>query len=305
MSVYVFIIESANTEIFEREYENREVKDVKVAEFKVKMNIDNIEQMIEDIHSKFNKEVKVIFVDSQYQIKYYYSDEGKEEFENIQAIRNDLPQLVFHNCDWYQFLPHFEGIESDNDYVFATANDFDNEYIFANYLEVPLKGNCYFIWDINDIVDVVNAKAYYNIFSRILRNEQKDSLGNQLIPDFDTINWIIEEGCTQVQGLISSGCLQYQRFIQSKVDPWILNPYSIFSKGVIIETGLIPQPHPDVLDSKILKGLTIQEQFNEDAIYRYNLTDFMCRILSKYALEFGKISFISNYHQINYQKLIN
>lgn len=304
MSVYVFIVESGNTEVFQRDYEDREVNDVKVIDFNVKMNIDKIEDMIESVNSKFNKDVKVIFVDSQYQIKYYYSEEGREDYENLLAIREELPFLIFHNCDWYQFLPHFEGIDSENDYIFASSMDFENEYEFTNYLEVPLKSNCYFIWNIHDITEIINAKAYYNLFSRILRNNQKDSLENKLIPDENVINWIVEHGCTQVQGLIKAGCLEHQRFIQAQVDPWILNPYSIFSKGVIIETGLIPHPHPDVSESKILKGLTIQEQFNEDATYRYNLTNFMCRILCKYALEFGKLSFISDYKRINYENLI-
>ena len=170
---------------------------------------------------------------------------------------------------------------------------------------IPLLGNCYFIWNINDIENVINAKAYYNIFSKILRNDQKDSLGNRILPEFETIEWIVEHGVTQVTSLIRAGCLNKERFIQSQVDPWTLNPYSIFSKGVIIECGLIPKPHPEIEDTKILQGLTILEQFNEDASYRYNLTDFMCRILCKYGLEFGKIQSVIDYKLVNFENLLN
>ena len=303
--VRIFVVESGNTEIFDYlNNEQREIDNIEPRTLNIKMNINEINIAITSISEKFRCPVSVTFVDEQYQIKYYYTDEGKSEFTFLNQLRA-TEGINFINSNWDEYLPHFEYIEEEDHYIFISSKPFLNEYEMANFLSIPLYSNCYFKWGADNILQVEEAKAYYNIFSKILRNNQFDSLGSAVEVDPTSINWIVEHGVRQVQGLIKCGCLRKERFIQSKVDYWITNPYSIFSKGVIIETGLIPKPHPDVIESNILKGLTILEQFNEDASYRYRITDFMCRILAKYGLEFGKLTTINNNpHIVNFDFLL-
>lgn len=305
MTVYVFIVESGNTELFEQSFVNREIDDVKPHSFVVKMNIDKFDQMVASISQKFEDNVTVLFVDEQYQIKYYYTDEGKDYFKKIELLKQKKDQVQFCNCNWMEFMFNFGGLDDTANYIFASAENFDNIYDMANFLQLPINSNCYFVWNVKDITECNNAKSYYNIFSSIPRKKQTNSLGEPVIVDLEAIKWIIEHGVRQIQGLIHTGVLKKEAYIQKEVDCWILNPHSFFSKGIIIEYDLKPKPHPDV-QSNILKGLTITEQFNEDAEYRYQIADKICRILCKYGLEFDKITTINNDpHTINFEFLLN
>lgn len=304
MTVYVFIIESANSEDREQIFKDREIDNLTDPIYHEKLNLSGINEMVSDLEDKFNEPVLVTFVDCQYQNKYYYTPEGISEFEFLQELEKNTDLFKFCNCDWFQFVPEFEGISPNDHYIFASANNFENCYDMANFIQTPLYGNCYFIWNVKNIKSIVNAEAYYNIFSNIPRNKQMNSLKGPVIEDIDSINWIINEGVNQVNGLIEAGTLQFQRFIQRYVEEWTLNPYSIFSSGIITEFDLIPKPPPGET-SKILKGFTVLEQFNEDAQYRYNITDYICRCLCKYGLEFDKIKSINNNpHTVNFNFLL-
>lgn len=281
-----------------------EIDDIEAITLNIKMNINNIGSVMESIFIKYNKNIEVFLVDEQYQCKYYYTENGKSEYEFLKTLKQN-ESIKFINSNWDEYLPHFGGLDDEETYFFISSIPFLNEYEMANFLGIPLNRNCYFKWGAINIEEIQEVKSYYNIFSNVRRSLQIDSFGNPVTINEESLKWIVENGVRQVQGLILCGCLKKERFIQSKVESWILNPYSIFSKGVIIETGLIPKPHPDVLDSKILKGLTILEQFNEDASYRYRLTTFMCRILCKYGLEFKKIKTIGgDPHLVNFDFLL-
>lgn len=305
MTVYVFIIESANSEDREQVFENGEVVGLTDPVYQEVLSLEGIDEMIENLKDKFEDSVMVTFVDKQYQCKYYDTLEGKNEFEYLQDLETRSDLIRFCNCDWFEFIPEFDGLFPEHHYIFVSAKNYDNCYDMANFVQLPLLGNCYFGWSIKKLGDILNAKSYYNIFSNIPRVRQLNSLKQKVSENMDSIEYIIEEGIRQVQGLIEEGALQYQRFPQKNVPEWTLNPYSMFSSGIITEFNLKPKPSPGEY-SIILQGLTILEQFNEDAQYRYSITDYICRCLCKYGLEFGKIESINNNpHTVNFNFLLS
>lgn len=305
MTVYVFIVESANCENKEQIFENGEVVGLTDAIYHENLSLNGVEEMIDDIEAKFKDSVMVTFVDKQYQCKYYDTHQGQTELEYLQELEKREDLVRFCNCDWFEFIPEFDGLSPEHHYIFVSSKKFDNCYDMANFIQVPLFGNCYFAWDIKRIGAILEAESYYNIFSNIPRIKQFNSLECKVTEDMKSIEWIVEEGVRQVQGLIDAGALQYQRFIQKNVEEWTLNPYSYFSSGIITEFDLKPIP-PYGEESRILQGLTILEQFNEDAQYRYSITDRICRCLCKYGLEFDKIETINNNpHTVNFNFLIS
>ena len=305
MTVFVFIVESGNTESFDLEFEKREILNVIPSKYNKYLDIEYFDKMVSDIASRFEDEVFVTFVDQQYQIKYYYTDEGKRELERLENLERNENQVRFCNCNWMEYFPHFEGLDDSSNYIFASKEEFINVYDMANFLQIPINNNCYFIWNIKSLEEVSLAKSYYNIFSNTKRKNQIDSLGNKVTEDEESLKWIVEYGVQQIKGLIKAGVLNKERFIQKMVESWVLNVHSYFSSGIIIEFDMIPQP-PKGEESKILKGLTPQEAFNEDCQYRYNIADRMCRCLCKYGLEFEKLATINNNpHTVNFDFLLN
>lgn len=311
MLVNVFIIESANTEEREQIFENREVVGLTEANYIENLNLDNLDFMVDELTTLFGAEVYVSFVDQQYQCKYYYSEEGINELDRLNRIKDrdydeDLgPQFGFYNCNWYELPEDIKTINSEDNYIFVTSKKFKNCYDFANFLQVPLKPNCYFIWGVSDLEEVIGAKSYYNIFSNVKRINQIDTMGDKQVEDPEAIKWIVEYGVRQVQALIKGGVLELEPFIQASIPEWTLNPYSYFSNGIIIEFDLKPKPVPGEENSKFLSAKTILEQFNEDAQYRQTILKYMMTALCKYGLEFGKILTINNnINTVNYEALL-
>lgn len=304
MTVYVFIVESANEEYQAQVFENREVVGLTDAKYIETLNLDNLNDLVEDLQEIFKEEVFVTFVDKQYQNKHPYSEEGKLELERLKELREYKEQIAFCNCDWFEFLPEFNGVDIENHYIFLSAKPFKNCYDFANMLQVNLDPNCYFAWNITDLKQGIDAKCYYNVFSNEKRIKQINSKGEPVTIDLDALKWIVEYGVRQVQGMIKAGFLKYESFVQDEVPHWTLNVHSYFSDAIIREFDLIPKP-PQGEVSKILKGRTPQEQYNEDTQYRFIVLNYMMTALCKYGLEFGKINTINNnIHTVNYDFLL-
>lgn len=304
MTVYVFIIESANVETMEPIFDGKEIVDVKPGEYVENLNLDPLEDIFSDIEERFNSEVFVTFVDKQYQNKYPITEKGKLELERITELRNYPEQMTFCNCDWYEFLPEFNGIENDNHYIFVTSKQYINCYDYANMLQINLLPNCYFIWGVTDLRQIVEAKCYYNLFSNVKRINQKDSLGQDVTIDVEALRWIVEHGVRQVQGLIAAGVLNHETFVQRNVPHWVLNVHSYYSDAIIRAYNLIPQLPPGE-DSNYIIPKPPQHQFNCDAKYRFTILNYMMISLCKYGLEFGKITTINgNYQTVNYDFLL-
>lgn len=304
MTVFVFVVESGNKEEFESTYVDRKIDELEAKEYKENMNLESIEHMIDIVAERFRDSVFTVFVDEQYHVQHYHTDKGLEEHERIKTLEEMTETVKVCRCNWFDFIPNFDGLDDSSHYIFMTSKNFKNAYDMANYLQLPLNNNCYFLWDSNDIIDAVNAKCYYNIFSSIKRIKQNDSLANRVIEDEEAIKWIVEYGVSQIKEMIRAGILAKEAFIQRDVERWTINPYSYFSKGIITEYGMKPKP-PTSGDPKILKGLTILEEFNRSSQYRFQILDHMMIIICKYGLEFGKITTINgNHHTVNFDFIL-
>ena len=289
MPVYVFFIESSAKESFNHIFSEKEISSIDAGTFIPGIDTSNIDDMIIEVSNKFRDEVKVVFVDKLYITTYFYTEEGLRYHEDIKLLKE---KHEFCNGTWMEFFEKFGGIDDVNNYIFATMDQkYENAYDFSNYLQLSLNPNCYFIWGINDVREAVNAKSYYNIFSNKPKDEQIDTLGNpQYRPEDDeSIGWIVEYGVLQVLGMMQAGFHLNEKFVQKFVEPWVLNPASYFSKGIIIEYDLKP-PIPDCDNKVIQQGYLYAEYFNICPQYRKQILDGMCRVLCKYGLEFRKIS---------------
>jgi len=285
MTVYVFIIESAGTESYEHVFSGTELENVGDKNFEHGMNLDNIEEMISNVSTKFQDDTEILFVDKMYVTTYFYTEKGKKYYENIKELKT---QHKFYNGTWMEFFEKFIGIDDTSNYIFTTMKDYVNVYDFTNLLQISLKNNCYFSWGVKNVNEIVNSKSYYNIFSKTPRLQQVDTLGNHQFEDINAINWIVENGVKQVLGMMECGIHRNEKFMQSFVEPWITNPASYFSKGIIVEYEM--KPESILSESRtIMLGYLYNELFNTSAEYRYQLLDGMCRTLIKYGFEFKKL----------------
>lgn len=305
MKIRVYIIESANTEVSTNVFNGTEVSHSIEKYQDNPLDFSSIEMMILQLNKLYSVDVEISFVDSQYMCEYYYTEEGKQEFELIKKLKE---RYDFFPGNWYEYIEEFSSFEPDVHHFFITRRNFINCYDMANFLQLPIQSNFYYKWGIESLLDVVNARSYYNIFSAIPKDEQIDSFNNPMYKgneDNSSIEWIVEYGVSQCKQLIAAGCLRRERFMQSYVEDWVTNVYSPYSSGVIIEYDMI-LAHPETDFPVVFKGQSPQKCFNELADYRYYLVDYMLRTLAKYGLEFGKIISVNgNYQSINLDFLIN
>jgi len=302
MTVYVFIIESAGHETFKHIFNGKEIYNIDEGTFVEGINTTELDLVIKELSTKFNDVIQVIFIDKRYVIKYFYTVGGKDYNEEILKLKK-IHQ--FCNGTWMEFFDQFIGIDDSNHYIFATIGNYKNIYDYSNYLQISPNHNCYFIWSINNVSEIKNAKSYYNIFSRKSLDEQIDSIGNPQFIDYEAIKWIVNHGVKQVQGMLKCGIHRCEPYMQAFVENWILNPASYFSKGIIVEYDLYP-PAPDSENTDIQKGYLYTELFNISSQYRFQILNGMCRVLCKYGLEFGKLKAISSsIFDVQYDSLLD
>lgn len=303
MTVCIYIIESANCEKSELHFENRMVTHSTETMQDDCIDFSLTDNMINQMASKFKTDVNVLFIDKEYANEYYQTERGKQEFELLNKLKESNN---FYTSDWFEFIRSYIGFDDEDDHVFISRKQFINVYDMANFLQLPIKNNYYYFWGMNSLEEVVRSRSYYNIFSAKEKTDQIDTLGIPQFQDGDeeSLNWIVRHGVRQVKELIRAGVLNRERFMQCDIEPWATNVYSYFSKGVILEYDLILEvPENDF--PNVLAGESSQKVFNEHCNYRYILTDYMCRILCKYGLDFKKIITCNGNHQtINFDFLL-
>jgi hypothetical protein len=303
MTVCIYIIESANCEKSELHFEDRQVTHSMETMPDDCIDFNLTGKMITDVAAKFKTDVNVLFVDKEYANEYYQTERGKREFDIITKLKETCE---FYTSDWFEFIREYIGFDDIDQHIFVSRKNFVNVYDMANFLQLPIKNNYYYAWGINSLEAVVNSRSYYNIFSANDKDKQVDTLGNPQFQagDEESLKWIVEHGVKQVKELIRAGVLARERFMQCDVEPWATNVYSYFSKGVIIEYDLFLYVPPNDCPN-VLAGESPQKVFNEHCNYRYILTDYMCRVLCKYGLEFNKIITCNGNHQtINFDFLL-
>lgn len=289
MTVFLFIVESASEELFENVFEGKEISTIDGGSFSQGIDLTNIDKVVEELSGKFSDEVAPIFVDQRNYCQYFYTEEGKAYFEMIKDLKQ---KYKFHNATWIKFFSSFSGIDDTNHYVFITKKNYKNVYDFANFLQISPEKNCYFIWNVNFIDSALDARSYYNVYSKIPKSQQIDTLGNPQYrgeEDYESLMWIVEYGVSQVKQMILAGFHMNENYVQAFVEPWSLNPSSYFSKGIIVEYDLFPSPPEECQNPRIQKGYLYNELFNISAPYRLQILQGMCLALCKFGLEFGKI----------------
>lgn len=302
MKLVVYILESASYELFESSFENKEISDIVGQSFVQGIDLNGIENLSEKLFERFNLDVEFSFVDKEYHIKNFYTREGKQYHQKIEKLKENHE---FNNATWMEFMDHSPDFKNENVYIFCSKQGFLNAYDFANFLQVPLNGNFYFIWGANSIGDCINAKSYYNIFSRTERNLMLDFLDQKQEEDIEAIKWIVEQGVEQVTQLILAGVSRLEPTPQHNVNSWVFNVNSYFSSGIVLEYDLTPL-RPDCSNSKIQKGYLAEEFFLISADYRYQILDGMCRVLYKYGREFGFFPrLMESIFNVNYRSLCN
>lgn len=302
MTVFIFIIESASEEIAEIIFEGKKIDNIGEMKYLPGMDISDTEKMVSEVSERFNDDVSLIFIDLTNSFTKYYTDEGKDYYSKVTELKK---KYSFKTGKWIDFLDVFVGIDDTHNYIFATKHKYLNIYDYSNYIEINPKRNCYFIDGVNNILEVSNAKSYYNIFSKIPRSEQIDSLGNKQFEDIEAIKWIIEHGVMQVLQMIKGGISKTEKFIQKDIEHWAVNPASYFSKGIIEEYGLKPTGSGSVKDIA-KEGYLYHEFFNVSSQYRKQLLDGMCLILIKYGVEFDIHTgvYITDIYTFQFSKLI-
>ncbi len=292
MTVFLFIIESASEEIFENIFEGKEISTIDSGRFNPGIDLTNIDSVVQELSGKFSHEIAPIFVDQRNYCQYFYTKEGKDYYEMIKNLKE---KYRFHNANWIKFFDSFAGIDDTNSYIFITKTNYKNIYDFANFLQISPEKNCYFAWNANKIEDALYARSYYNVYSKIPKSQQIDTLGNPQYrdpEDYEALKWIIEYGVSQVKQMILAGFHVNENYVQAIVEPWSLNPASYFSKGIIVEYDLFPSPPEECQNSRIQKGYLYNELFNISAAYRFQIIQGMCLSLCKFGLEFGKLQSI-------------
>lgn len=290
--INILIIDSSNTEESTPIFNGKFIEDYTL-NFIRDIDYTNFTDKIINISEQLNSNVSVYFFDKNYSKEYFYTEEGKKEHELIKELKTEFE---FFNCTLYEYIRSKSFVFNDDEaYFFVTKKHYSDCYEFVDYLDVKLSNNFFFKWDLKRIEDIVNAKAYYNLFSNVPRYSQVDFFGNNLgenvnIKDIEKMVKIGVEQCNQLK---EAGCLREERFLQKNVKNWVTNVYSKFSIGVIREFEFYDKKYETSNDIVIVEQEP-QKLFNENSKYRMILLKTMINVLVKYGMEFGKINTFNN-----------
>jgi hypothetical protein len=290
--INILIIDSSNVEEANNIFNGKFIENYTL-KFSKDIDYSDFTDKLINISEQLNCDVSVYFFDKNYSIEYFYTEEGKEEYELIKELKSEYE---FFNCTFYEYIRSKSFIFNENEaYYFVTKKHYSDCYEFADYLDIKLSNNFFFKWDLKKIEDIINAKAYYNLFSNIPRASQVDFFGNNLGENvnIEDIVKIVKIGVEQCNELKEAGCLRNERFLQKNVKNWVTNVYTKFSIGVIREFEFYDKKYETSNDLVIVQQEP-QKLFNENSKYRMILLKTMINVLVKYGIEFGKIQTFNN-----------
>lgn len=226
------------------------------------------------------------FVDEHYLVNHYYTPEGREHFNSIRQCVTNYSQLVtFHDCKPKKFLDKLQ-VDGSEVYMFASFDNFSNEYHFFEYLNLNMDDNFFIKWNIRDFNDIFDSKCYMDPFSS--NEELKDIYDNDRHYNAENFWGLMREASAQCEFLKKAGLLKRERFIQKSIPAWCLNIESaIFSSGVIRRYQLYPEVKYTE-DRTIGYRETVMEHFRESADYRFQILDTMLQVLAKYYMNTTK-----------------
>ena len=317
MTIKVYIIDSmffeySNIQMIDGEYS------LTSQEFISTVDFSELSILEDEIKSSFKNlkddqlNVEIHLIDKNNRIKYYYTDEGKEQF-NIFS-KNIKNNIFIHSCDWEDYNKNMVYLDED-EYIFSTTKTFRNKYEFALNIDGLFHINRFYIHDMKSLLDICNinkCKSPLNIYV----NLNKDKIYNMYTSrddlqeiDNEAISWLLINGIEHCKNCVIAGFLKKERFVQNRVPSWTLNVESFYMKGVIYHEKLFPK----VLffsSEDTSHGKTIQEKFLESADYRYKITIKMAEYLYFYCKFISNNEFtLSSMNQFNniniYDEMLN
>lgn len=289
MSVKLYVMQSVSIETADLLFHKTgEAKGTK-SKFVKGVDLKDIDEAKTLLVNKFKtNDVEIHLIDVEYMIKFFYTKEGKDYYRHLNQIKD---KVIFHTIMWESYVKTIQFNDEDI-HIFATKENFNNVYKFANTIDMKLAPNKFFITGIKTLSDCVNCYCPLNIFST---NNQKDVLSvneEQQHVNINSIKEMLMEGLEQLELLIIAGCFDGEFFIQKKVPSWVFNVESFFMKGVILEHNMLPR----VLDFGKYDnshGKTLQELFTESAEYRKDITHKIAEVLYSYGKNYISGFFIA------------
>jgi hypothetical protein len=236
--------------------------------------------------------INIHIIDENLKTTFFYTDEGKSFFAKILELKKD-PFIFLHNCKWCDFYKKFNFNFLQTTYIFMTPQKFINDYYFFNYLNLKICPNFFILHSAVSLLQVNEARNPYNIFGNLSDEDSRDLYDREVSFDKKSIDYIIENGVTCCNYLKKAGILNKERFIQVSIPCWCLNVKSIFINGIIMEHEFL-QPYKIVIEEILSTGKTSQEKFLENAQYRFNVLELMCKTLCNYAIYTKKVLFVEN-----------
>ena len=280
--IHIFVIESCFYESYTRNYDEEgnilDIKSIAPVEGLKLDEIDILKEMASEYIGNFctNPVSSVTLVDPNYQIKYFYTKEGKQHFKELSKILNtENSNIRIVNKHWHDFIESYI-FDPINHYFFITKKKFDNCYKFFNYLGLHLSNNFYCCYSAKSMQDINKSKCYFNIF-----NASKEKTSIQTKPTFDSkaVEFMVNYALDTLEQMKLAGFHKKENFVQNIIESWVLNVESYFTKGVILEKKINPA-NRIINYEGFCFGNTRQEAFCESAEYRFMVYFEICNALA-------------------------
>ena len=277
--------------------------------FEERISMENLGNKIEELNGEIQKRFgleidEIHFVDQNYLINRFYTDEGKHYFNTLRQSFLDNENLVrISDCRPDKF---FENLKIDNSYAYmiVSYDSFLDEYHFFNYLDIPMNDNIFVCWNLRDIMDVLNSKCFYDAFKADIIDDSLDCFHNKRTFNPKSFKALMEVAIVQTEFLKNAGFLDRERFIQKRIPAWTLNiECAPFSSGIIIRYGLYPEKKYTT-DGIVCYKRTVMEHFQESADYRYQILDIMCRVIAKHMLNFGAVRNVEDWQTLTFNRFL-
>ena len=283
MSIKIYIInslfyENSNVEMYNGEFLSTNQVFIPTVNFS---ELSLLSEKIKKIFTSLEN-VEIHLIDKNNRIKYYYTEEGREQYEIF--LNNISENIYIHSCDWEDYNKTIV-YSSEDEYIFATVNSYRNKYEFALNIDGLFDINRFYIHDMKKLSDIYNIKKCASPLNLFLNennyNERFTSRNDLQEIDEEAIKWLLSNGIEHCKYCIIAGFLDNERFVQNKIPSWVLNVETFYMKGTIYHNELFPK----ILffsEEDTSHGKTIQEKFLESAKYRYDITRKMIEYLYYY-----------------------
>jgi len=297
MVVHIFLIDSMFYENSEIEFRNSSAENT-VSQFVEVVNLDNMEQTLELCKQKFQSpEVTITIVDMKCQRTYYETLEGITAFGNFKNL-TQIYNIKLVPKIWEDYIKELTFI-SEDDYIFANAENFTNLYEMALLHDTVPNINFFYVKNITSFDQILDCQSPLNIF---MFSKQNPTIKNTRIgPQYcnnEDIKWLLKNGFDHLRNCIIAGFLRNERFVQKDVPAWTFQVENFFMKGIIIHNHCIPRKVNFGLEDNFGVAIT-QETFNTSTKYREIIIKTMITTLYFFILYFNNNEIIVEVNEPN------